>query len=112
MLLVGGNHATARPLRIHAEAHHSDWSFVYGGPGDRTREASLYLPKDRRVILRIGRRRPGRVIRMDPLHLGDMSIPCGSGRAAISADVLGPKRFRSQLDRVESPRPDRGARPS
>ena len=33
MLLVGGNHATARPLRIHAEAHHSDWSFVYGGAG-------------------------------------------------------------------------------
>ena len=113
MLLVGGNHATARPLRIHAEAHHSDWSFVYGGPGDRTREA-VPVPAQGPARHPQDRAPPpdGRVIRMDPLHLGDMSIPCGSGRAAISADVLGPKRFRSQLDRVESPRPDRGARPS
>ena len=49
---------------------------------------------------------------MDPLHLGDMSIPVAPAAPAISADVLGPKRFHSQLDRVESPQPDRGARPS
>ncbi len=110
-VLVGGNRATARPFRIHAQVHHASWSFVYGKAGDRTREASLYLPKDRRVILRIGRRRDPRVIRMDPLHRGMLTVRCG-GRSAISADVLGPKRFRSRLEAFDSSHPDQGARPS
>ncbi len=48
---------------------------------------------------------------MDPLHRGELTVPCG-GRSAISADVLGPKRFRSQLEAFDSSQPDRGARPS
>ena len=110
-VLAGDGRATARPLRVHAEDRHSDWSFIYGRPGDRTRVESLYLPKDRRVILRIGRQPDGRVIRMDPLHRGMLSVPCG-GPSAISAHVLGPKRFHSQLEAVDRSQPDRGARPS
>jgi hypothetical protein len=119
-VLVSGSRATAHPLRIRAEVHHSDWSFIYGGPGDRTREASLYLPKDRRVTLRILRHKPPvtppppsgtrpsrvkRVIRMDPTHLGELHVACG--RSALSAQVLGPKRFRSQLEAFDAGHPDR-----
>ena len=119
-VLVSGTRATAHPLRIRAEVHHSDWSFIYGGPGDRTREASLYLPKDRRVTLRILRHKPPatpppptgtrptrvkRVIRMDPIHLGELHVACG--RSALSAQVLGPKRFRSQLEAFDAGHPDR-----
>ena len=99
--------------------HHSDWSFIYGGRGDRTREASLYLPKDRRVTLRILRHSPRdpppptgtrpsrvkRVIRVDPIHLGELHVACG--RSALSAQVLGPKRFRSQLEAFDAGHPDR-----
>jgi lysyl-tRNA synthetase class 2 len=109
-VLVGGAPATAHPLRIRAEARHSGWSFVYGRPGDRMREASLYLPKDRRVILRIV---PANgVVRMDPLHRGELSVPCGTGRPRISADVLGPKRFRARLETFDTAQADRGKRPS
>jgi hypothetical protein len=74
------------------------------------REASLYLPKDRRVILRIV---PANgVVRMDPLHRGELSVPCGTGRPRISADVLGPKRFRAQLEALDTAEADRGAGPS
>jgi hypothetical protein len=38
-------------------------------------------------------------------------VPCG-GRSAISAHVLGPKRFHSQLEAVDRSQPDGGARPS
>lgn len=124
-LAAGGSRATAHPLRVRAEMRNSDWSFVYGRAGERTREGSLYLPKDRRVILRIVRRpspRPersraapaqpvGRVIRMDPLHRGELTVPCGSS-GGISADVLGPKRFRSQLETLESSRPTGGSQPA
>ncbi|HMA27783.1 MAG: bifunctional lysylphosphatidylglycerol flippase/synthetase MprF [Solirubrobacterales bacterium] len=122
-----GTHATARPLHIRAEVRHSDWSFVYGRPGDRTTERSLYLPKDRPVILRIVRQSdrsdrarsapaprtsPKRTIRMDPLHRGVISVQCGSCRSGISADVLGPKRFRSQLEAFAAGRPGAGVHPS
>jgi lysyl-tRNA synthetase class 2 len=128
-VLMGGSRATAHPLRIRAEVRHSDWSFIYGRRGDRTRETSLYLPKDRRVVLRIFRhRRPAettvsagtphgavkRVIRVDPVRLGNLSVPCGTGGVSIPAQVLGPKRFHTQLETLEAAqRPDRpGPRPS
>jgi len=112
-VLIGGNHATARPLRIRAEAGHSGWTFVYRGPdGRRTRESSLYLAKGRRAVVRIVRPlrhphpievRPAsgrrwRAIRVDPAHRGALPLTYGPGRTAFSAQVLGPKRFRAQLD--------------
>ncbi len=95
-LLLPGTRATAHPLRIRAENRNSSWSFVYGRRGDRTTATDLYLPKDRRVVIRFGGPRDPRVIRMDPLRRGDLSVPCGATR--VSADVLGPKRFNAQLE--------------
>jgi lysyl-tRNA synthetase, class II len=104
--------ATARPMHIRADLRHSDWSFVYRRPGGPMTEQSLYLPKDRPVILRIVRQsahhrhRPAihtlarvipRTIRVDALHRGDVNLKWG-GHSTIPADVLGPKAFREQLE--------------
>jgi lysyl-tRNA synthetase class 2 len=110
-LLLAGNSASAhaRPLRVSAHPGKDGWSFVYGRHGVRTRESSLYLPKDRRVILRVVGRDDGtstsseiadaptvrRIVHLDPLHRGDLTVPCGQGR--IRADVVGPKQFRSAI---------------
>jgi hypothetical protein len=97
----------ARPLHVSARAGTDGWSFVYRGSRHRTRESALYLPKDRRVVLRIVARphqaaptlpvrpRPASVIRMDPLHQGVVHVRVGHRQ--IAARVLGPKRFRSEL---------------
>lgn len=111
-VLIGQNRATARPLRVRAEDRQAGWTFVYRGPDGRTRESSLYLPKGRRAVVRIVQPVPslegtptpvvrshsGPVIRIDPGRLGELRLPCGAGQTAISADVVGPKRFRNQLD--------------
>ena len=114
-LVLAGNSASAhaRALRVSAHPGKEGWSFVYRGPHGWTRERSLYLPKDRRVILRVVRREDhaaavsrdvaeagdlGRVIRMDPLHRGELTVPCGQRQ--IPADVLGPKQFQAQLRSV------------
>jgi lysyl-tRNA synthetase, class II len=112
-VLIGQNRATARPLRVRAEDRHAGWTFVYRGPDGRTLESSLYLPKGRRAVVRIVRPFPPgveasgtpvvrslsrRVIRVQPGRVGELSLPCGPGQTALSADVVGPKRFRDQLD--------------
>ena len=114
-LVLAGNSASAhaRALRVSAHPGKEGWSFVYRGQHGWTRERSLYLPKDRRVILRVVRREDhaaaasrdvaeagdvGRVIRMDPLHRGELTVPCGQRQ--IPADVLGPKQFQAQLRSV------------
>jgi len=110
-LVLAGTSASAHApaLRVSAEAGSNGWSFVYRGPHWRMRAHSLYLPKDRRVILRVVRRdavpQPAaagadgpdaaRVIRMDPLHRGVVTVSCDHRR--IPAQVLGPKRFHTQL---------------
>ena len=88
-------------------------AFVYGGPNGPMTEPALYLPKDRSVVLRVVRRparRPNQpptlpprrripqTIRVDAVHLGDLSLPCRFGHSSLSADVLGPKAFREQLE--------------
>jgi lysyl-tRNA synthetase class 2 len=108
-LLIGAA-ATARPMHIRAALHHSSWSFVYRRADGPTREPSLYLPKDRPVVLRIvrhpGQSRPSaslaaasrrpRTIKVDALHRGDLSLPYG--HTSLPADVLGPKAFHEQLE--------------
>jgi hypothetical protein len=109
-LILAGDSASAhaRALRVNAEVENHDWSFVYRRPGGHAREPSLYLPKDRRVILRVVRESSSpastevtesqtvpRIIRMDPLHRGAITVSCGHSR--IPADVLGPKRFRAEI---------------
>ena len=118
LLLVGYSaSAHARPLRVSAHPGKDGWSFVYGRHGVRTHESSLYLPKDRRVILRIVGREDGagasgeiadagsvaRIIRMDPLRRGDLRVPCGHRR--ITADVIGPKQFRTEIQAVAQGNP-------
>jgi lysyl-tRNA synthetase class 2 len=111
-LLIAENSASAHapPLRVDAEVQKHSWSFTYRGPDGRTRQGSLYLPKDRRVILRVLPRQDTvpRVIRMDPLHRGDLTVPVGHGR--IAADVFGPKRFRAKLDSAADRPPASAAR--
>jgi hypothetical protein len=99
-------------MRIRADLSHSDWSFVYRRPGGPMREESLYLPKDRPVVLQIVRKparqrhRPAthpvvrpipRTIRVDALHRGDLNLSYGP-HSTIPADVLGPKAFREQFE--------------
>jgi lysyl-tRNA synthetase, class II len=117
LLLAGSSNAHARPLRVSAHPAKGGWSFVYGRHGVRTHESSLYLPKDRRVILRVvGRQDPssgssdiaeadpgGRIVHLDPLHRGDLTVPCGKGR--ISADVVGPKTFRAAIQSLAKGNP-------
>jgi lysyl-tRNA synthetase, class II len=106
-LLLPSRAAHAGPLHVSAKAGTDGWSFVYRGSRGRTTESSLFLPKGRRVILRIVARahragpavpvgpRPESVIRIDPLHRGVVHVPVG--HREIAARVLGPKRFRSEL---------------
>ena len=48
-LLIAENSASAHapPLRVNAQVQNHSWSFIYHGPDGRTRQGSLYLPKDR-----------------------------------------------------------------
>src|SRR5262249_30213875 len=112
-LLIGAA-ATARPMHIRA-VHRSGWSFIYRGRDGPTREPSLYLPKDRPVVVRIVRRpehahataslpvtgRRARTIKVDPLHRGDLSLTYG--HSTLPADVLGPKAFHEQLEAAWGP---------
>lgn len=123
-LLLAGTSASAHapPLRISARAQSHGWSFVYRGARGRTSTHSLFLPKDRRVILQVIKRDAApepipadaggsdltRVIHMDPLHRGLVDVPCGHHQ--VSGHVLGPKAFRAQLRSVAEHQPSTAAR--
>ena len=101
--LWGTDHATARPLRVHAEDASLRLVFRLRQTGrpdpggvPLSAEGPARHPPDRAP------QPDGRVIRMDPLHRGDLSMPMRLRPRRDLGHVLGPKRFRSQLDAVDS----------